>query len=351
MIDPTRRDVLISGAAAFLAGPILLPSTAFGRGGVPANDKIGLGLIGAGGMGSANLRQCLTDPGAELVAVCDVQQQRVDAWTSGRPGVKGYRDFRELLADPRVDAVIVATPPHWHCLQAVAAAAAGKHVYLQKPMTLYPAETLAVRNAMRRHRVVCQVGTQIHQEANYRRVVDWVRSGRLGAGRQRRDDVGLDQGRRRARRRARGAAAGRHRLRAVARPGAGVRVQPPAGRRRRHALLVDGLLRRLDAGHGAAPARPAGVGAGARLPRAGELLRRLPRRWRRRRRPRHPGHDVALPRADHALALQPVQPPRLRVRQRRACARRLLPRPERHPARRLRHAGDHGAGGGTGPGR
>ncbi len=180
MIDPTRRDVLISGAAAFLAGPILLPSSAFGRGGVPANAKIGLGLIGAGGMGSANLRQCLTDPGAELVAVCDVQQHRVEAWTLDRPGVKGYRDYRELLADPRVDAVIVATPPHWHCLQAVAAAAAGKHVYLQKPMTLYPAETLAVRNAMRRHRVVCQVGTQIHQEANYRRVVDWVRSGRLG---------------------------------------------------------------------------------------------------------------------------------------------------------------------------
>ncbi|MCP4092857.1 MAG: Gfo/Idh/MocA family oxidoreductase [Planctomycetes bacterium] len=180
MNPPTRRDFLISGAAAFMAGPILLPSSAFGRGVIGANDKIGLALIGAGGMGSANLRQCLTDPGTELVAVSDVQQHRIDAWTKDRPNVTGYRDYRELLADPRVDAVIIATPPHWHCLQAVDAAAAGKHVYLQKPMTIYPAETLAVRNAMRKHKVVCQVGTQIHQQDNYRRVVDWIRSGKLG---------------------------------------------------------------------------------------------------------------------------------------------------------------------------
>ena len=180
MSDPTRRDVLISGAAAFLAASVPFPSRAFGQGKVAANDKIGLGLIGAGGMGSANLRQCLRDPGTELVAVCDVQQHRVDTWKQDREGVKGYRDYRQLLADSRVDAVIVATPPHWHCLQAVAAAAAGKHLYLQKPMTLYPAESIAVRNAVQRHGVVSQVGTQIHQVANYRRVVDWIRSGRLG---------------------------------------------------------------------------------------------------------------------------------------------------------------------------
>jgi predicted dehydrogenase len=177
MNQPTRRDVLISGAAAF-AAPLLLPSRAPGR--AAANERVGLGLIGAGGMGSANLRQCLTHPAAELVAVCDVQRARREAWTAGRPGVRAYGDHRELLADPRVDAVIVATPPHWHCLQAVDAARAGKHLYLQKPMTLHPGESLAVRNAVQRHGVVSQVGTQIHQAPNYRRVVDWVRSGRLG---------------------------------------------------------------------------------------------------------------------------------------------------------------------------
>ncbi len=182
---PTRRDALKGGAAALLSAsalmPVALPSA------FPArrrrsgrNERIQLGLIGAGGMGSANLRACLSDEGTVLTAVCDVQRERRVAWTQDRPEVRAYLDYRELLADPKVDAVIIATPPHWHCLQAVEAAAAGKHVYLQKPMTLYPAESIAVRNAMRKHDVICQVGTQIHQGENYRRVVDWVRSGRLG---------------------------------------------------------------------------------------------------------------------------------------------------------------------------
>jgi predicted dehydrogenase len=176
----TRRELLRSGAAAALAAPLLAASPRPVRSARSPNGKLGLGLIGAGGMGSHNARQCLLDPGVELVAVCDVQQARRQAWTEDRPDVKACLDHRELLADPRVDAVIIATPPHWHCLQAIDAAAAKKHVYLQKPMTLYPAETLAVRNAMRKHGVICQVGTQIHQGSNYRRVVDWVRSTRLG---------------------------------------------------------------------------------------------------------------------------------------------------------------------------
>ncbi|MCK4872917.1 MAG: Gfo/Idh/MocA family oxidoreductase [Phycisphaerales bacterium] len=178
----TRRDVLKRGAAAALAAPVFIPSNVLGRGDrVAPNSKIRLGLIGAGGMGSANLRQCLVDAGTILTAVCDVQKKRVESWQTSHLDINGYSDYRELLADPNVDAVIIATPPHWHCLQAVDAAAAGKHIFLQKPMTLYPAESIAVRNAVRKHGVVCQVGTQIHQSANYRRVVDWVRSRRLGS--------------------------------------------------------------------------------------------------------------------------------------------------------------------------
>ena len=63
---------------------------------------------------------------------------------------------------------------------AIAAAEAGKDIYLQKPMTLFPDETLAVRNAIRKHKRVCQIGTQIHAGQNYRRVVEWIRSGKLG---------------------------------------------------------------------------------------------------------------------------------------------------------------------------
>jgi len=93
---------------------------------------------------------------------------------------KGYNDYRELLARDDVDAVIIATPPHWHALIAIHAVEAGKDIYLQKPMTLYPDETLAVRNAVNRHGRISQIGTQIHAGANYRRVVEWIRSGKLG---------------------------------------------------------------------------------------------------------------------------------------------------------------------------
>ncbi len=177
--QPTRRDALLRGAAV-AAAPFFATLPAAARRSSTRREKIGLGLIGAGGMGSANLRSCLQDPDTRLAAVCDVQQPRMDAWTSQHPDAKAYGDWRELLADPGVDAVIIGTTPHWHCLNAVEAAKSGKHVFLQKPATLYPAESIAVRNAFRKHGVISQVGTQIHQAANYRRAVDWVRSGWLG---------------------------------------------------------------------------------------------------------------------------------------------------------------------------
>ena len=93
---------------------------------------------------------------------------------------KPYADYRELLQRKDLDGVIIGTPPHWHCLMAVDACRAGKDIYLQKPMTLHLAESLAVRNAVRKHQRICQVGTQIHAGANYRRVVELVRSGNLG---------------------------------------------------------------------------------------------------------------------------------------------------------------------------
>lgn len=96
------------------------------------------------------------------------------------PSARGYLDYQELLDADDVDAVIIATPPHWHALMAIHAVEAGKDIYLQKPMTMYPDESLAVRNAVRRHQRVSQVGTQVHASANYRRVVEWIRSGKMG---------------------------------------------------------------------------------------------------------------------------------------------------------------------------
>ena len=178
----SRRKLLQMGIGTAIAFPMIVPASAVGRGGKPApSERIAVGLIGAGGMGRANLHNCAQYPDVVVTAVCDVWKQRLDAALEPfQRTAKGYRDYRELLERPEVDAVIIATPPHWHALQAIHAAQKGKHIYLQKPMTLYPDESLAVRNAVRKHGVITQIGTQIHASDNFRRVVEWVRSGKLG---------------------------------------------------------------------------------------------------------------------------------------------------------------------------
>lgn len=132
-------------------------------------------------MGRANLGICAGYPDVVVSAACDVFQARLEATVeSYAPTCRGYTDYREMLQQSDLDAVIVATPPHWHCLHAIAVCEAGKDLYLQKPMTLHLGESLAVHNAVKRHGTVSQVGTQIHASENYRRVVELVRSGNLG---------------------------------------------------------------------------------------------------------------------------------------------------------------------------
>jgi predicted dehydrogenase len=146
------------------------------------NSKIQLGLIGCGGQGQSNLRACAKHPDTVITAACDVWPDRREHMAERyKPTCKAYADWREVLTRPDVDAVIIATPPHWHTLQAVEACRAGKDIYLQKPMTLHLGESLAVRNAVRRHGVISQIGTQIHASENYRRVVEYIRSGNLGS--------------------------------------------------------------------------------------------------------------------------------------------------------------------------
>ncbi|MBN2291246.1 MAG: Gfo/Idh/MocA family oxidoreductase [Pirellulales bacterium] len=146
-----------------------------------ANDKILLGLIGAGNMGTANLNNCIKHDDVILTAVCDVWKKKCDKMVERfKKTAKGYHDYRDLLAQKDVDAVIIATPHQWHCRQAVDACEAGKDIYLQKPMTLHLAESRVVKNAVTKHNRIFQLGTQIHASENYRRVVEWVRSGKLG---------------------------------------------------------------------------------------------------------------------------------------------------------------------------
>jgi len=181
----TRRRFIHRVAATGTAGmavPYFVPAAALGQAGRPgANDKIGVGLIGCGGMGRANLNACAARPDVVVTGACDVWKSRRETVVGQfKDTAKGYHDYREMLGAKDIDAVIIATPPHWHCRMAVDACEVGKDLYLQKPMTLHVGESFAVRNAVRRHKRICQIGTQIHAGQNYRRVVEFIRSGKLG---------------------------------------------------------------------------------------------------------------------------------------------------------------------------
>ncbi len=145
------------------------------------NGKLQIALIGCNGMGRGNLKNAAAHPDAVVVGACDVYRKRCEEVAAlHKDTCKIHTDFREVLARKDVDAVIVATPPHWHALVAILACEAGKDMYLQKPMTLHLGESLAVKNAIKKHNIICQIGTQIHASDNYRRVVELVRAGYLG---------------------------------------------------------------------------------------------------------------------------------------------------------------------------
>ncbi|GAA5225307.1 Gfo/Idh/MocA family protein [Membranihabitans marinus] len=179
--DIKRRDFVKQTSMAAFTLPFVLPSKVIsGKGKIMPNDKINLGIIGCGGLGKANLRACMKDNAVELVAACDVWDERLNPIIDQYKNAKPYHDYRELLNHPGLDAVIIATPAHWHAIQAIDAAEAGLAVYLQKPMTMHPAESIAVRNAFRKHQTINQIGTQIHAGQHYRRMVELIQSGNLG---------------------------------------------------------------------------------------------------------------------------------------------------------------------------
>lgn len=181
----TRRDFLKT--AAFVAGAGLTAANSHAkpiprRRRVAANERIVFGFIGVAGRGYGALMQTFSRfPEVEIGAVCDVyakHRERAVAFTGGK--AKAYHDFRELIAQKDIDAVVIATPPHWHALIAIEACRAGKDVYCEKPMCRFPAEARAMVKAAQARQCVTQVGTQMHASENYHRCVDVVRSGELG---------------------------------------------------------------------------------------------------------------------------------------------------------------------------
>jgi predicted dehydrogenase len=150
---------------------------------LPASDRLRVGVIGLAGQGKYNWGQ-VSKAGAEIVALCDVDENRAGDARERFPKATFDVDFRRMLDRKGLDAVVVATPDHTHAVAAVAALKAGLHVYCEKPLAHTVHEARVITKTAARHKRVTQLGTQIHAQPNYRRVVELVQSGAVGAVRE-----------------------------------------------------------------------------------------------------------------------------------------------------------------------
>jgi predicted dehydrogenase len=146
-----------------------------------ANDRVVVGLIGCGGRGRYVAGLMREAPGVEFGAVADVylpNAERAKAWAG--PNARAYQDFRRLLERKDIDAVLIATPDHWHATAAVLACRAGKDVYVEKPLAHNVREGRAMVDAARHHKRIVQAGMQHRSSPHFREAQQIVQSGALG---------------------------------------------------------------------------------------------------------------------------------------------------------------------------
>jgi predicted dehydrogenase len=201
------RRRFLGAAAAGVAAPFILDShiRAQERRGQGPNGRINIGFIGVGIMGRGHLDALLRSRDVQIVAVAEVHRGRRDdavqrvhrAYAAQRKagtytGCAAFNDFRDLLARRDIDAVLIATPDHWHAIPAILACRARKDVYCEKPLSLTIAESRAMVQAASDNNVIFQTGSQQRTEFNgyFRKAVEYVRSGRIGRVRTVRVGVG-----------------------------------------------------------------------------------------------------------------------------------------------------------------
>ena len=182
----TRRNFIRQSASAFAAGWIM--PTAWGtmkQTGVGANDQIRIGLIGCRSMGWGDLMDAIAHPEVKCVALCDIDQTilnnraaELTKQSGSRPTC--YGDYRKLLERKDIDAVMIGTPDHWHCLQMVDACSAGKDVYVEKPIANSIAECDVMVAAAKRYNRVVQDGQQQRSGTHWHEMKQYIDSGKLG---------------------------------------------------------------------------------------------------------------------------------------------------------------------------
>ena len=209
MIHQTRRSFL-KATARGSAGLVVLPnliSTFSLFGASTPNQRIQVAQIGCGRMGRGDMEGVMAHPLARVVAVCDLDSKRLaagkklaeDFYTGkgeANVEVKAFDDYRAVLARPDIDAVVVSLPDHWHAQAAIEAAIAGKHIYVQKPVTYSVAEAIALRKTVHAKKVILQTGSQqrsVQPWGSFRTASELVRNGRVGKLHTVKIGVGLDQ--------------------------------------------------------------------------------------------------------------------------------------------------------------
>ncbi len=191
----TRRKFIkttVIGAAGTIVIPTIVPSSVFGKN-APSN-KINIGAIGNGRISRTHdMTETLKYDFARIIGVCDVDSKRavdgkayVEKYYEGKTGnknyidVKPYTDYRELLLNKDIDAVLISTPDHWHSQIAIEAALSGKHIYLQKPTSLTIKEGREMSDIVHRTGVIFQIGSQQRSMKQFRIACELVRNGRIG---------------------------------------------------------------------------------------------------------------------------------------------------------------------------
>lgn len=178
----------------FLAAPLIVPASVMGRN--PPSARMSIGFIGTGHHGSGNLGAFMRDRRVRVVAVCDVNRESPGYWNGmvrgwapakrlvdefyGDNGCAVFTDYRELLNRRDIDAVYISTPDHWHALNAIHAARAGKHIFGQKPLSLTVRDGRRMSDAVQQAKVVWQTGSQQRSDPFMRRAVELVRNGVIG---------------------------------------------------------------------------------------------------------------------------------------------------------------------------
>jgi predicted dehydrogenase len=184
----SRREFISTSsklaAVAGLSGMISVVSEAKTKK-IPSSDKIVIGLIGAKGQGGYIHSLAIKQPGVECAAVCDIDDKVLTERIADITKIQdkkpdSYKDYRKLLDRKDIDAVVIGTPDHWHCLNLVHACEAGKDIYVEKPMANSIAECDIMVKATRKYNRVVQVGQQQRSGDHWKAIMDFIKSGKIG---------------------------------------------------------------------------------------------------------------------------------------------------------------------------